>query len=764
MRKKEQRKVSPKKEEIASVKTVESLPFSVWYYAAAAAVLGVVSFCLYWPTRNYEFQFDDLSNITKRYDIRYLTFWSQFFHGRRWISYWINSVYYRIAQFNPWPYRLSNISVHVITGVLIFFVLLFALSRLKKQGFFKTYAFSIAFISSLLFLLHPVQTQTVSYVIQGQLEGIAMFFFVLMMALFLGIHYVQQKTDRTLLYLLYFAVAAIGCGSKEIHIIAPALIVLFDWFFIAQGSWQSFKSRLWLHFLTACIVIGVHIYLLGFSFFSDVLGLRLKVQNNIGNVITADPRSLITPYAYFISQFKVILHYLWMFIWPFNISVEYDWVLCKKFFTYDCILPFLCLISLLMGVCYLLKKNKSSLLAWGFLWFFVCLATRSSFIPSSELLVDYKTYAASLGWLFVLAVCIVWSAVTIQKWFMAWGCALPARPVQAVGIAALMAGLSVATFERNTIWSSGLEFWGSMLKTAPNKARIYNNYGYMLSQKHQRYKDSIPFFQKAIEMDSNYPDPHNNLAVVYGILGNIDGAITELQEVIRICPMHAEAYNNLSNFLLTKNEPEKALRVVENAIKLKPPYGKAHINKGRAYLALGQKEKALECFRTACTKADADTEFGFSTYAQNALQNQKLDEALFACDRLLALNPRHVQGLFIRGNVYVLQEKYPQAIEDYKKAYQIGSGPHVLFNLGEAYRRTNQFDLAIECLEKIKGEIPRFPHIGIKLADCYVQTKKIDQAKEMFEQLINMTVPAQIKAEAQIKLAQLSSKKNVHVA
>src|SRR5204863_8733028 len=106
---------------------------------------------------------------------------------------------------------------------------------------------------------------------------------------------------------------------------------------------------------------SIYVYLLKPTFFTNILGLKLVAKNNIGNVITNEPTAIITPLHFFLSQFKVILHYLWIFIWPFGIRVEYDWMLCKSFFSFDCIIPLLILLALGFGVIKLLRQDKTNL-------------------------------------------------------------------------------------------------------------------------------------------------------------------------------------------------------------------------------------------------------------------------------------------------------------------------------------------------------------------------------------------------------------------
>ena len=229
----------------------------------------------YWPSRHYAFQFDDLANITKNYNVRLYTFKSLFYTGTRWISYWLNGIYYSIGKFEPASYRLGNIFTHTLLGVLVFFFLCLTLSHLKKRSFFSENAYFIALICAGLFLLHPVQTQTVSYIIQGQLEGIASFFIISMALLFWLSQHVRSELAKLLIYLLLFLLAFISPGTKEIAIVAPFLLLLVDWFLMAEGSWQEMKSRWWIHAFVGLLVWGGYIYLLKPHYFAQLFGFSI---------------------------------------------------------------------------------------------------------------------------------------------------------------------------------------------------------------------------------------------------------------------------------------------------------------------------------------------------------------------------------------------------------------------------------------------------------------------------------------------------------
>jgi protein O-mannosyl-transferase len=437
------------------------------YLMIPPVLLSFLSFLFYYPSLHYNFQFDDLANITKLFSIRHSTFNDLFFQGPRWISFWLNTIHYKIGKFDPFSYRLLNVITHSLTAVIIFYLFYFALSGLKKKSFFSTNALLIAFSTALIFLLHPVQTQTVSYVIQGQLEGLAAFFIMSISLCFLFLTRSKNTTTISCLTAVLLLLAALSCGTKEIAIISPFLLMIFDWFFIAQGDIQSLKKRLWIHGIYFVTVFSIYLYFLKPKFFINLLGFKIEARNNIGNILTEKATDKILPFPFFISQFKVILHYLFMFLWPFNISVEYDWKLVKGFFALDCFLPFLALCALGYIIFRVLRKNVADLSAFGLVWFFISIAPRSSFIPSSELLTDYKTYTGSVGIAFLLALGIT-KLLTLGATYIKNENFVRYR--HQINYALLVIfGLPIGwmTYERNKVWRSGEEFWDNIIKNAP---------------------------------------------------------------------------------------------------------------------------------------------------------------------------------------------------------------------------------------------------------------------------------------------------------
>lgn len=725
------------------------IPFA--YRIITPIILSIGATISYYHSLTYELQFDDIANITKHFNIRHYTFRNLFFSGSRWISYWINSLYYKIGKFNPFYYRVGNVTIHTLNGILIFFMLLTILTRFTNSSFFKRNALSLSFITALFFILHPVQTQTVSYVIQGQLEGLATFFMLSTVLCFLYIQQSTQLWQKIVLTCLFFALSFIATGTKEIAIVIPALVLLVDWFFIAKASWQNLKQRWWLHTGNMLIIIIAYIYFLSPKFFAQLFSLSMEVENNLGNVITQTYDQTIKPLPFFISQFKVILHYLWIYVWPFNISVEYDWVLSKGFFALDCIGPFLILSVLTYLIFKIMRYDKTNIVAFAALWFAITMAPRSTIMPSPELLVDYKTYPASFSVLFVITIILV----KLFEWFKNHNRGLARYTdrykIPQMAVILLTVIMAVGTTSRNIVWSSGLEFWGNIIKNAPGKIRAYNNYGVELAQKAGKFKEAIPYYQYAITMDKKYRDPYNNLAVSYAALKEYDKAIETLRQSLRIYPLYPEAYNNMASFMLDQKNYTDAEKALRYALKLRPYYGKAYYNLGRLYMETDQPELAWQHFKAACTQADLDNEVGFTTYAQLSVYTKKYDEAIFACKKLLEFNPGNTDACFNLANSYFMTNQFDLAIATYKQLIQANPADMRLhYNLAEAYFSAGNTSMALSHFEHLKTVPGITPNLFVRIAACYEKLGNPRKAKSNLEELLQHNLSSDARKQLEI--------------
>lgn len=643
-------------------------------------ILGMITELFYWPSRNYPFEFDDIPNILKFYKIRSANFTELFFSGPRWISYWLNTILYQFSGFEPNLYRQLNIIFHIISGMLIFSLVYKLLNLLNqktpKVSFLNKNKLIISTLTTVLFLLHPVQTQTVTYVIQGQLEGLA----TLLVLLILNLFVLSVTTTKKLVYICttsaLFITAILATGAKEIMIVTPILVFLIDWFFIAQGDLKIIKQRKFLYFGLTGLILGAYLYFLKPTFFKNILLLNSTHANTIGNIITQNNGAEITPFLYLISEFRVILHYLYIFIWPFNLSFEYDWKIVPSFFDLASFGPFLILFLLVAYLIWRLRKNRTDLVAFGLLWFLIAILPRSSIIPSPELINDYKTYLASLGILLILALgltkLLTWviNKLSIKLHYQI------AIYVSAILIFTLILG--TLTYQRNLVSETAVSYWYDVIQKAPNKARAHNNYGIALTKAHN-YPAAILEFKRAIQIEGRpatiaqfYWDPYNNLANLYALTGRVREAIDILERGLKYNPMVAEPYNNLGMFYINLHEFDKAELSLKHALELKPYHGKAWFNLAKVYVLREQFPAAITALQTACFDSDLDTEpqaliGALELYAGVALRSRNTTNLQRIFETLLKYKPNDQQALFNLAGAYVSQKEYLKAIKIYQQ-------------------------------------------------------------------------------------------------
>lgn len=699
----------------------------------AAAILGLLTLVTYAPTLWYDFQFDDRPNILKFYDIRHHSFASLFFLNSRWISYWLNTILFKLGGYNPFYYRFTDILIHLANGLLVLFLFNKLLGRFTpRQSFFARHSLPVALLTSLLFLLHPVQTQTVSYIIQGQLEGLSTLFVLLLLVVALLVAESSSRTQRLFFGALLCVIALFSTGTKEIAIVSPALLLLIDWFFLAQGSLTAIKRRWWIHALVAVIVISCYIWLLGINSLIRMLGMQPLISN-FGNVMTGNIAQPITPLWFMLSQGKVVLHYLAMYLVPIGLCADYDWVLCKSFGEFDVIVPALALIGITAFIGYLLYKDKRNLIAFGLLWFFICIAPRSSFIPSSELVADYKSYLASIGWLFVITSGVIYGITRITNRM---------SKMKQIGIlsatfAIIAIMLMTATYARNLVWSDGYEFWNHIIHHSPRKARAYNNFGVHALERNERER-AIWAFRKAADLEPDtFQDPYVNLGALYERENNYDLAIIMLRKAILINPYKEIAWFNLGNVLKKAGKLDLAERAYLQAVELQGHYGKALFALGSMALDRGDREQAYDYFKRACTNADVDFHpEALQNYAEMSLQVGNYADAFDAFSKLVQVQPNNLEFAINQANAAFLSGQLDQAMQLYQQMVkqcppEIDTRPTLY--LAETYCAAQQFEKALPLLEVLDARFG-IEKATLQKAWCYMNLGKQAQALEILMQ------------------------------
>lgn len=726
-----------------------------WESIVPPVILTILTWVVYWPSLHYPFQFDDIANISKKFAIRFDHPFTRFWNNPRWFGDWLNTINYKLGGFDPFLYRFFNVFIHLCAGLMVFALVKRLCQRVEKTSFLYIHGLSIAFASAALFLLHPVQTQTVSYVIQARLEGLASFF--MLFVIYAMVRAIENTTKMRYAWgTLGVVLAVISCGTKEIVIMTPFLLILVDWFFVSQATWVSFKDRLLFHVLFTISFLLLMTHYMGLRMVSDVVQLKAATGNNRGNILTSATFDVILPFQFFISEFKVLVHYLTMFFWPFDISVEYDWRAANSFFQVDVIFPLMFLLSIMGVIIVCMFDRAKHAIAFGLLWFFITMAPRTTIIPSPELVCDYKTYLASFGILFLIAIALVYLAdalVTVVR-ESNWGRNLFHWPLQIFIILLSVMPLGYSAYSRNVVWGSCIGFWQDNVKKAPTKARAHNNLGVALCES-GKIEDAIKEYQTAINLDGYYSDPLSNIAVAYSLKGDLDKAIDSLKAAINICPNYPEAYNNMGSLLLQKKCYDDAERALKLAITLRPYYGKAFYNLARLQEEKGDHEQAWVYLKRA-TEGDLDIPEVFFKLGQMSFRVQKYKEAEQAFEKMLQKGCCDQQVWFNLANAAFMNKEYDRAEMIYQRLvrdYPLDG--RYAYNLGETFVIKKDYAHAFEMFRKVTQLPQPIAPAFLRVAHCLENLNKSDDAKKYLEGLLACNAPDEFKKAVKSEMVRI---------
>lgn len=704
------------------------------------APLGLVlfTFLIYYPTLVYGFIFDDLPTIIEYIHVRKIDFWGQFFHNPRWISRYLNQVTFVNWGQNPWAYRIFNMFLHLSIGLLVFYFLMAVLSRYKKNEFIQQNTFLISFFTAALFLLHPVQTQTATYITQMRLEGLVAFLFFAVLLCFVSAAYTKNIMLKYSLYACSLILSAFATGTKEIAVVLPFITVIVDWFFVAQGDWNDFKNRIPLHLGYAAIVFGLF-FRYGYLVPRNIANtLATPVHNNRGNILTPTSQEYITTYYYFITQFKVILHYIFVFIFPVNLCFDYDYKLSTGLFKLDVIIPFLTLLSLLGLLLLRLRKNLADFVTFGFLWFFILMLPRTSFFISTELICDYKTYTASFGLFFLIAFLFAW-VFDFMANFVSKSNYVYAQPAMILGLVLV---LGFATKSRNHVWSSELLFWKDAAEKS-GKARCYHNYANAYADMGD-IKTAMSLYQTAIEIDNFYGEPHINLGLMYQNMGQDDVALEHYKRALEIGEGHPELFNNLGILNMKHQAYAEAENCFRQALELRPYHSSTLFNLGNLYYIKGQPKEA-EKFFDAALHGNGSAPQLFYMYGMVCFENGNPQKAV---ELLQNVDLKYQKTAFYLGASFFVLKEYKKAVEYLAIAYQNDKNDNTLtYNYALALMNTGDYANAVPLFASCKSDEQRCPFAGLHHARCLVEIGQKDAAKVLLKDLAKRTKNIYVKQD-----------------
>ena len=428
---------------------MDRLFLSRWFSPLFVIFMALVTVAVYSNTFTAAFQYDDGPIIRDNHLLRDLGNIREIVNNIRGFTLLTFAVNYAIGGLDVRGYHAVNLAVHIINASLAYLLVLATLRLVKVQ---EGSSRRLAAFSALLFAVHPIQTQAVTYIVQ-RMESLSGMFYLLALLLFIGASRASGAIKRGALYTGVALSYLLAFYFKEITYTLPAVIVLYDYLFIARGSLGE-MLRKWPVYALLALLFAYFTYMTvvplgGFNDLSeesaaesiyaapivkDLSGLEDGAGAPAGKTrhdYTAGFNvSRISPEEYLYTQFNVIVYYLALLAVPANQNLDYDFPWASGLFkapeaapgtalNFPMPPPALSLAILLVitgAAAYLLLRSrkdpdsKARVAAFFILWFFIILSPTSSFIPIADAIYEHRVYLASLGYFFIF-VLVVDSAV-----------------------------------------------------------------------------------------------------------------------------------------------------------------------------------------------------------------------------------------------------------------------------------------------------------------------------------------------------------------
>ena len=663
----------------------------IWMVAIVVFLLILI---VYTPALKNDFVWDDGEYVYKNFSIRSLNSQSFYwmltsFHAANWHPLtWLSlAIDYAFWGIDPFGYHLTNIIMHGLNTLLVFFLTIIltvrakegnGISSSKMERSILTQTLIVAGVTGLLFGLHPLHVESVAWV--AERKDLLCAFFVLS-SIISYLSYTSSVIKRhrwiwfnTCLLLFIFALM-----SKPMAVTLPVTLLLLDIYPLKRIILCPGKTGKKLSILMEKI-----------PFFA------LSIASSIITIIAQHSWGAIKSFERMPLSFRLVngLHslvfYLKKIIWPYKLVPFYP--LPKYIYPFD--LQYIIsgiLVLAITGMCLWTVKKGNYLFFTVWSYYLITLLPVLGIIQvGRQVAADRYTYLPSLSIFLLVGIGISWifkRRVLIKHKVMFGELVL--------AFICIVILLGQLTIKQIKIWHNSEIFCSYIISVFPKRVPFqYNNLGLAYLKKGELEK-AISEYKQALSIKSNYPEAHTNLGNAYFRKGRLDEAIAEHKEALAIKPNLAEAHNNLGLVYVKKGMLDEAISEYKKALDVNPNFVEAHTNLGLVYVKKGMLDEAIPEYKKALDVnpnfVEAHTNLGL-VYVKKGM----LDEAISEYKKALDVNPNFVEAHNNLGAAYYRKGELDESISEYKRTLAIKPDyADAHNNLSVAYYYKENYKLAI---------------------------------------------------------------------
>ena len=555
---------------------------------------------------------------------------------------------YAISGSAVWSYHVANLLIHIAAGAVLFGVVRRTLLQPSLAPRFGAHAWELALLVAALWTLHPLQTESVTYISQraealvGLLYLLTLWCFV--RAVELG---AKAKWGRWA-----FVACLLGMATKEVMVSAPLFVALYDRAFVA-GSWREVwmrHRRLLLALASTWLLLGWIVVLEGGAR-GESAGFGLGVPW----------------WAYLLKQCEAIVLYLKLSFWPYPLVLDYGtgvvWSLADVWW------QALIVVSLFLGTLWALVR-KPALGCLG-AWFFMILAPSSSVVPLvGQTIAEHRMYLP-------LAAVVALAVISTYRLLGKKGMAV---------LAAAAAVLIAVTVSRNQDYASTISICEDTVAKCPSNARamaLLANY----YRQAGRLDDARQWFERSLALEPGISPVLNNLGTVWQELGQPGRAVVCFQQMLARKPNDAATRNNLGNALILSGRVPEGIAQLETALQMAPDSWTTRANLANALAQSGRMPEAAICLETLLKARPGDAET-HSTYSDVLMALNRRDEAIAQLETATRLQPDNADLPVRLGTALGRAGRLREALEQFQAALRLDPvNPAARQNAALAQRR-----------------------------------------------------------------------------
>jgi Tfp pilus assembly protein PilF len=550
----------PKRTVTAAVAAVPVRQAHLWHYALGLFIAFCALYQVYSPSMNGPFLLDDnsLPYMLPDFSVLPLRDWISGLRPLLMLSFWLN--FKQSGNEVTFGYHVVNVVLHFFNGILVYFVIRKALGWVRAE---RSYQEILAVFAAGLFLFHPIQTESVSYV-ASRSETLSLFFLLAAFVVFLYRKNASVGVGTALGILSLFIAALM---SKEHTAVLPALLLLTDYYWNPGFSFEGIR-RNWKLYVP--IVIGGAIGVV-FVF---------RVLSHSGNTAGFGMKDLAW-YEYFFTECRAIWDYLRMFPLPFGQNLDYDFPFSHGVLDHGAIFGLIALVA--VSVLAWIYRRRFPLASYGWFTYLILLAPTSSFVPIRDPIGERRLYLPFIGLLFI-------TVEFLRRW-------KTRRTTMIAVLSLVLLAEAALSYQRNQVWGNAVEIWKDTVSKSPNKLRPR----FQLALAHfqaQHCDEAVTEYAKAAQLETPKFDLLLDWALAYDCAGRPAEAIDKLRQAASITP-NAHVYSQIGMEYGKQGKYAEAMEALATAERLNPNFEMTYVYRGNIYEVQGDKARAAQEYRHA---------------------------------------------------------------------------------------------------------------------------------------------------------------------